>query len=82
MIWKLLPFFWISVIVLAIVIVYVPFDDAKPLTIYMVSSTRQAVSQNLLDCGNVGIESKREADAYAKARPGTHVFEIQIREVH
>jgi len=57
-------------------------DSARPLTVYMVTSTRDAAAESLLNCGNVAIETKSKAEAYAAAKPGTHVFEVQIRELH
>jgi hypothetical protein len=57
-------------------------EPARPLTIYIVSSTREAAAESILNCGNVAIESKRQAESYAAARPGSHVFQVEIRELH
>ena len=75
------PWFWGALIIASYAAVIFIGAEARPLTVYMVTSTRDAAAESLLNCGNVAIESKRQAEAYAAARPGSHLFEIQIREV-
>jgi hypothetical protein len=56
-------------------------DAARPASVFLVTSTVEAARQSLFDCGNISIDTREQANAYAERRPGEHVFEIRISEV-
>ena len=49
--------------------------------IYMVTSTIDAATESILNCGNVAMPDREQAEAYSRARPGTHVVEVTLRQI-
>jgi hypothetical protein len=74
---------WIPILAFMMGIVEDQYVASRPHTmpIFLVTSDAEAARQSLFNCGNISIDTREQADAYAERRPGEHVFEIKISEL-
>ena len=51
-------------------------------TVYVVSPGIDVASAvNVFNCSNVGFRDKDQAEKYSRQQPGTHVFEVNFKQV-
>ena len=54
---------------------------ADPPKIYMVAPDAGTAFESILNCGNVAFASRVQAEAYSEKHPGSHVFELPVRQI-